>query len=364
MTTISFPHIGNAYIPLKALVEQLGLEPIVPDRPNRRTIEMGVRHAPEFVCLPFKSTLGDCIDALEKGAEILAMVCGMWACRFGYYGRVQHQILRELGYQFESILIGKDDISSIYQKFKNAVGEKLWRRAASAFIFYRAKAVAVDEWEWAARRLRAREISVGSTDRLLDTFYERLDQASEIKTIRKLRKEAAEALREIPIDKERDPLRVTLLGEVYLVIEPNLNLGIEKLMGELGIEVYPVLTAYRWLLKPLYMDLEVLRTESQARRGAKPFIRYNLGGEEHWTISGTIQATQRGHHGVVHVYPLTCMPENICRTILPRVTEKYNIPLLELCFDEQSSQVGLRTRLEAFTDLLERRRAARRGRPL
>ncbi len=356
---ITFPHMGRAYIPIQGMLDKAGLDSVVPDRPHRRGVELGARYAPEFVCLPFKSTLGDFINGLEKGADTLAMVCGMWACRFGYYGRVQHQILRDLGYEFDSILIGKDDLKTVFGKLTSAMPRKRrWRLVFAAIAMLKARARIVDEWEWDARRMRPLERIAGSTDELLADFFDRLEKASDRRSLRRLRREAAEALQTVQLCEDRRPLKVALLGEVYMVLEPNLNLELERLMGELGMEVYPALTLYRWLLKPFrVLDLRLELTEAWARRVSRPYVRYVLGGEEHWTIAGTIRAAKRGYDGVVHVYPLTCMPENICRSILPKVTAQYDIPMLDLCFDEHSSPVGIRTRLEAFGDLLERRRA-------
>jgi len=50
------------------------------------------------------------------------------------------------------------------------------------------------------------------------------------------------------------------------------------------------------------------------------------------------------------------MPENICRTILPRIEKEFDIPVLNLCLDEHASPTGMATRLEAFSDLLNARR--------
>ncbi|MHB8781600.1 MAG: hypothetical protein ACYC55_09485 [Candidatus Geothermincolia bacterium] len=353
---IAFPHMGRAAIPLKGLVDRLGLEPVIPEKPHRHSLELGIRHAPEFVCLPFKSTLGDFIDALERGADTLAMVCGMWACRFGYYGRVQHQILRDLGYEFDSILIGKEDVGAILGKLRSSVNGRVAGRLAGALAIFSAKARAVDEWEWAVRRLRPRERVQGETDMLLEPFWKRLDETGSLSTVRDLRREAREALASVEL-VDNVPLKVALLGEVYMTLEPNLNLELERMLGELRVEVIPALTVYRWLLKPLHIDPRLDWSEYWARRQARPYIRYSLGGEEHWTIAGTMRAARTGLDGVIHVYPLTCMPENICRTILPRVRQKYDVALLDLCFDEHSSPVGIHTRLEAFCDLMSRRRA-------
>ncbi len=71
-----------------------------------------------------------------------------------------------------------------------------------------------------------------------------------------------------------------------------------------------------------------------------------------------------GFDGVIHAYPLTCMPENICRTVLPHISSRNGIPMLNLCFDEHTSTVGTVTRLEAFMDMLRQARSRPfRGQP-
>ncbi len=51
------------------------------------------------------------------------------------------------------------------------------------------------------------------------------------------------------------------------------------------------------------------------------------------------------------------MPEIIAQNIMPKTKE--NLPVLTILCDEQLAKPGMLTRLEAFVDLLERRRRAR-----
>jgi len=59
---------------------------------------------------------------------------------------------------------------------------------------------------------------------------------------------------------------------------------------------------------------------------------------------------------MVHLYPFTCMPEIISRSILPQISKEYDMPVLSLVVDEQTGEAGFQTRLEAFIDLLYRKR--------
>ena len=70
--------------------------------PTKRTVELGSRNSQRLRCAPRSSTsLGDYIEALELGADVLVQFAG--PCRLGYYGELQESILRDLGYEFEML---------------------------------------------------------------------------------------------------------------------------------------------------------------------------------------------------------------------------------------------------------------------
>jgi predicted nucleotide-binding protein (sugar kinase/HSP70/actin superfamily) len=75
----------------------------------------------------------------------------------------------------------------------------------------------------------------------------------------------------------------------------------------------------------------------------------------------TVLWARKGFDGVVQVAPFGCTPEIVAKSILPRVSQEYGIPVMSLFFDEQTGPAGVYTRLEAFVDLLYARRRARRG---
>lgn len=359
---VAFPHMGNSYIALSALLETLGAEVITPPRPTRRTIELGSLHAPEFVCLPFKVNLGDNIQALEMGADTLAMVSGMWACRFGYYGRVQHQILRDAGFEFDSVLLGRESLNTVYNRFRGVAPGNLALAWLSAVRAFRRKASAVDRLETKALQLRPRERSRGTVSGALERALGAVHGAKGPRDTGRALDEGMSLLDGVELEDPREePLRVTVLGELYVVLEPALNFDMERKLGEMGVRVFPVLSVYRWLLRSLKLDPRITVDERLAIRTARPYIACDLGGEEHMTIAGTIRAAKAGHDGVIHLYPFTCMPENIARTILPRLEAEYDIPVMNLCLDEHASPTGIATRLEAFTDLLRQRRKKKRA---
>jgi len=66
---ITFPHMGDTYIPVKVLLETAGIDYVMPPVSDRSLLEQGILHSPEFACLPFKTIMGDFIYGIEHGAD-------------------------------------------------------------------------------------------------------------------------------------------------------------------------------------------------------------------------------------------------------------------------------------------------------
>ena len=101
-TRVAFFRYSYYDIAFKFFVEHvLDADFVALPKPTKRTIELGSRHSSDMVCAPFKHILGDYIEALELGADVLVQFAG--PCRLGYYGELQQSILRDLGYEFDML---------------------------------------------------------------------------------------------------------------------------------------------------------------------------------------------------------------------------------------------------------------------
>lgn len=66
---VSFPRYAEYNCAFKYIVEQaLGCKYVMPPPLTKRTMELGTKYSPDFVCTPFKTMLGSMIEALEAGA--------------------------------------------------------------------------------------------------------------------------------------------------------------------------------------------------------------------------------------------------------------------------------------------------------
>ncbi|MFB3852627.1 MAG: hypothetical protein ACE148_02250 [Vicinamibacterales bacterium] len=365
----AFPHMGYVYVNLGALARHLGAELCLAPRPSRQSVANGVRHSPEQFCFPFKANLGDLMASLDAGAEVLISVQGAWSCRFGYYGRLHHAILKDLGYRFESLIIdgSRESIEEVAGWVKRVNGcstAAAVRRFVHGFRVACKKGKLVQRVQQRARVLRAVEVQRGSADRTRDRLIERIDAADEIRALDGLDGEIENAFRALPVEMEGARPRIMMVGEVYIVLEPLVNMDAERRLGEMGSLVDVYIDEHKWFIHAFRMGKGGKYGERKAHKLATPYLKYNLGGEDKNTIGYTVIASQRGFDGVAHFKPFTCMPEGMAKHILYNVSRDHDIPFVSFTVDEHSGEAGFETRLEAFVEMLRQRagrEASRRG---
>ncbi len=156
--------------------------------------------------------------------------------------------------------------------------------------------------------------------------------------------------------KNSDPVRIGLVGEIYTLIEPYVNLNVEKKLGSLGAEVYRGITLTDWIKTHLSMDMRYKRARRRALDKAKPYLGLCIGGHAWETIAATIEFCEKGLDGVIQILPFGCMPEIVAESIIPTISRDLGLPAMTVTVDELTGEAGYMTRLEAFVDLLSQKK--------
>jgi hypothetical protein len=73
-------------------------------------------------------------------------------------------------------------------------------------------------------------------------------------------------------------------------------------------------------------------------------------------VGSAVLFSREGIDGLIHLAPFNCTPEVMAHNALLALQRECEVPILSLSFDEHTGRAGLLTRLEAFVDLMERRR--------
>lgn len=352
---VAFPHMGNLWVGLKAVCEELRIDYVIPPLSSRRTLSLAVRYSPEGLCLPFKITLGNFIEALEMGADTLLQAGGTGICRLGRYALVQQNILRDMGYKFEMITLGVSEkkLQGLIQIFKRLTGNTPLRKIISAIRFGIAKQSAIDELERMVLKIRAVELEKGKTTSIFREAIKEIDKAGDYAQLNKVKEEYRKRLEGIEIDREGNPPVVGVMGEFYVVLDPFSNMDVEIELGKLGVEVRRSLFISEWTKFSFFLNPLGINEKAKLQRAAKPYLSRDVGGDG-WESVGEKVLHAKHYDGLIHLAPFTCMPETIAQNILPSIKE--DIPVLTILCDEQMGRAGLLTRLEAFVDLIKRRR--------
>lgn len=370
---LSYPQLGNYDIPIRYFVNNgLHLDYVAPPAMTKRTIDLGAKYSPDFVCAPFKCMMGCYIEAMEKGANVLIQTGG--TCRLGYYGELHEQILKDMGYDFEMFNL------TLF-RYKNILGmlKGMKQFAPDATLLQMARALpatakmisVIDKAEDFYRQNMGFEKEKGSYDKVYNHFLSDLRKAKKLKDVSRAYTQAMKSFREIPLDKPEHPLRVGVVGEYFTIMDPYSNHEIEKKIAQMGAEVH------RWMnlsnsvmicpeegtLKKLkhYLHYDLHKFPSSIwvdiqKKLSSRYTKFDMGSSAISTISLAEHYAKKGFDGLIHVKSFGCTPEMDAVPVLHNLSADYKIPVLYLNYDTQTSDTGIETRLEAFYDMIAMRK--------
>ena len=352
---VATPHMGNLYIPFKAMFKRLKVDFVMPPVSNQRTLSLGARYSPEGLCIPFKMTLGNLIEAAELGADTMLMPGGYGICRLGYYTKIQEQVLRDLGYNVEIIQLGVSEhkFLGILDLIKRVSNNAPLLKIVSAFRFGLAKLNALDNIERMVQKARPVEVVKGTANQLYTKAVDAVDRADDYHTLKRTKKDYITQLKQITTHNQIKPLIVGITGEFYVLLEPFSSFDVERELGKLGVEVRRSIFTSEWTKFSFFLNPLGINEKNRIHRAAFPYLKRDVGGDG-WESVGEKVLHAKEYDGIVHLAPFTCMPEIIAQNIMPSTRER--IPVLTILCDEQIAKSGILTRLEAFVDLLERKR--------
>jgi predicted nucleotide-binding protein (sugar kinase/HSP70/actin superfamily) len=354
---ITFPHMGNAHIAIKALLAGLKLEVIPPPPITKRTMELGIKHSPEFACLPLKISVGSFIEALEQGADTILMAGGWGPCRFGYYAQVERDILKDLGYSFRMVVLEAPDfkLSELLNQIKDLAQKVTTLKAVQATRFAWFKLNAVDRLEFCLAKMLPRVIN---KEEVLAIYRQALQEIDQVTTRPQVNQVTNKRTAEMEQLQQHDQplLRLGLVGEIYTILEPACNYDIAEQLGRMNVEVYRSVYISDWVNDHLLGGLVKPSSRREILTSSRPYLNYFVGGHGRETVGNAVKLARQHYDGIIQIGPLTCMPEIVAQSVLGEVGEKEGIPVMTMYFDEHAGATGIQTRLEAFVDMLQRRK--------
>lgn len=351
MSKVGFPHIGNYYVPATYLFSKiLHSSIILAPRISQKTIDLGVKYSPSFVCTPFKYTLGTMLEVIEEGADTVVQLGG--GCRYGYYHELQRTIISDLGYDVKFINLitaGRTSVFRIYRELRKI--DKHFRKIRSLYyLFVTMKMVKymdlIDDY---IRQYVGFEVDSGSMEKL---NFDMLNEFSNCKgyfNLKKIYKKYDSLIKSVRVNVPENVIKVGIIGELYTVMEPFSNYFIEKSLASFNMSVKRYTNAS-------YLMVEKGKFIRKNLKKYSRYVKYRMGADATDNIIRTVDMCREGFDGIIHIKSSFCTPEIGSMGIINKVCGDYDVPVMFFSFDSNTSRVGLQTRLEAFNDMIEMRK--------
>ena len=306
---VTFPPMGKRGTKvIKKFLENLDLKVVMPQPTTDETIKRGAEHCANMACFPLKVTLGNYMDALDEKANTLLSYDTQGMCRFRMYNKLHEHALTTMGYDFEMRVLNPNNIirelHEISGKSRMKIAKELWKG---------------------------------------------------YKNIKKADTEVQQWSEEKP--------NIGIIGEIYCCIDEKANQGIEEKVKKYGCNPFNTSTTTEfmdekipifslWGLSNLFRKDEL----KPFKKEAKKYMEGWKAGHAYENLYNLLYLADKKVDGILHVLPLSCMPETTIEPYIDDICRKNKIPLLRVPLDENSAEANLETRLETFCELIKIRR--------
>lgn len=360
MHKITTPHAGDYYIAFEHFFNKLGYDYVVPPLNTKKTIDLGTKYTPSQSCFPFKMIMGNLFETIDHSITRIGMTTGRTGmCRQAFMGEMFKKILKDRGFTPEIIPLKLN--SEMWHAIKKDVPNLRLSTYIKCFYEFWVKLRLIEILREQTILCRPYETKRGVASKLYQDFLIRVRACRTTTEMRALKKEILKTFEQSPRDKNREIINIGIVGEFFLLIDPFSVANLETILGEQGVVLKFSETLSSFFLGAIkqlrFLDHFLPTERHRINRLARPYINRPIGGHALQSIGHAIEYMNKGAEGIILIYPFTCMPEIAANAILPDICKSRNVPLLTLCFDEQTGAEGLKTRLEAFVDLIYRRRS-------
>ena len=356
---ITFPHLGNTYLAAKALFDGLGIECIIPPFSSNEALEMGSKVSSEEMCLPYKIMMGNYLQSIEKGADTIILPGSCGPCRFGEYCELQINALKKIGHDLTFIVIdnpfdiGKKELLNRLSIISDNSSKSKFQKIKALKTAYNVIDL-IENIESVAHYLTGFEVNKGEFKRLLKECKVNAAKADSPNDMVNILKEYKNKIKNIPINKQKSPVKIAIIGEIYTVIEPFSNLYIEDKLMDYGVATKRMLTPSWWVKDAILSPVKL--NSIDIRMASREYLPYYIGGHARECIGEALLAEKHNFDGAIQIFPMGCMPESVSKAILPAISNDKDFPIMTLVVDEMTGEAGYITRIEAFIDMLERKK--------
>ncbi len=355
---VTCPSIGTGTEVLRIFFLETGVDFVAPASNEGAEEHEAFNDAPEDMCLPFKLFLVQLVKAWQKGADTVVMPSSRGPCRLGEFCELLKVILDKRGCEYKWIILDAPSEIGLRQsggRFMSLFGGKtgvgkLLREGKRAYRLLSQ----VERYDAEIRRDAGYFQEPREGSRLIAECHRRLSAADGFGEAFDVMGRFRWRLSQVKRDYTKRPVHVLLTGEIFSQSEPYASRGVENRLSDMGV-CFQKDVSLCWWLKYTASGNAGLWASEHLTAGRK-YLPYNIGGYTRRTVASVDSSRDRGFEGVIQIMPAGCMPEIVGHAVIDKISSDKGINTLSLVYDEMSGDAGYMTRIEAFVDMLERKR--------
>ncbi|MEE9614420.1 MAG: 2-hydroxyacyl-CoA dehydratase [Thermodesulfobacteriota bacterium] len=295
MRTYTIPKLGHYTKFFVKAFRDLGLNVVHPPSVSSETNQHGILNSVEMMCWPYKATLGTLIKAIEddtRAGTITDVITysSQGQCRFRHYGNLYDLALSNLGHDIGFHIVRSGNIIRDIRRITGSSFFKVWRVV--------------------------------------------------INTIKEIKRYEEEQEKKFA----KGDMKILLIGEIYTLLEPDVNFNLRQRLLDLGAGSRLACTL------SAFINSNVRGRRVRSAEAAK-YIDKKVGGHGFQNIVHVLEEMHEVD-GIIYVFPLSCMPEATVLPIIEHICKKNKKPILKIEIDDNSSELNILTRLEAFTETI------------
>jgi len=300
--------------------EKLGIDVVVSDKTTNKTINSGCKYVVSETCLPIKVFVGHVINLLDKGIFDIFIPS-----------------IQSIGYKINNC----SKIRGLPEIIRNVIDRQI--NIIEPTLDKTEKIGFYDFWYETAK-------AIGITDkkeikRAIENGWEKYDNFlamtnSGIPYTTAL-KNSINGIFENKRLETVKPLSVVIMAHGYNLFDERISLNLIKKLEKMDVKVYTSLNVKREDSIKSINDLgELLYWANEVDL---------TGVAAYYMLNNKID-------GIISLSAFGCGPDSLMTDEIDYHAKNKNIPMLHLTIDEQTGEAGFVTRLEAFVDMLTRKK--------
>lgn len=303
--------------------ENLGIKVVISDRTTKQTMSIGSALVVSETCLPIKVYVGHILNLLEKGVDKIFVPS---------IQSVDHKI-----YNCSKIRGLPDLIRNVVKKDFTIIDATLDKSEKNRGLYSFLKEAAAPFGITDEKRIK--EASKEGW-KVFNNFKIMLNSGIPFEKAMNYAKKGQVV---IANNQKSYPISVAVLAHSYNLFDERISMKIFEKLENLDVKPY----------SSEQLSLEQLK-EGISSLDSKLYWanEYEMtGGAGHYLKDNNID-------GIITINAFGCGPDSIMVERISRAARKFNKPVLNLSVDEQTGEAGFVTRIEAFTDMLFRKKRA------